>query len=103
MPIPLVFGKGKIKLIRGDDPQDKPRRKAPFADLTFSFDDSFGSTFPAPSFNVLYVQTPRIELLETPAFQALVQTWNEAVELVKPLFRFGFPETSLRTKCPYYK
>jgi hypothetical protein len=51
----------------------------------------------------LYIQTPKIALLQTPQFRAAAQLWEETLELVRPLLRFGFPETSLKTKCPYYK
>ncbi|WIA07956.1 hypothetical protein OEZ86_010613 [Tetradesmus obliquus] len=71
--------------------------------MSFSIGDDFTpALLPRAGFNVLYVETPRIGLLQTPEFQLLAETWQETVELVKPLLRFGFPETSLRTKCPYY-
>lgn len=73
-------------------------------DMSFSIGNEGAITvLPPISFNVLYVETPRIGLLQTSEFQYLAQTWQETVDLVKPLLRFGFPETSLRTKCPYYE
>lgn len=56
-----------------------------------------------PSFNVLYVSTPRIGLLQTPEWRGMASLWAETVALVAPLLRFGLPETSLRTKCPHFE
>lgn len=95
----------KIKMLRGEDADDRHQRRTRGRDdMSFSIEEDISSLqMRPPSFNVLYVQTPRVGLLATPQFQMLAQTWQETVELVRPLFRFGFPETSLRTKCPYYK
>lgn len=57
---------------------------------------------PPPMFNVLYVQTPRIGLLQAPLFRAFAQTCAEAADLVKPILRLGIRETSLFDKCPHY-
>ncbi|GLC40778.1 hypothetical protein PLESTB_000023700 [Pleodorina starrii] len=56
-----------------------------------------------PSFNVLYVRTQRPAVLRLPLVQAFLDTWAEAVELVRPVFRFGIPESSLRDKCKYWR
>lgn len=103
--IPQVFGKSKIKLLRGEDADERHhRRTRSREDLSFAIEEDLSSVqMRPPTFNVLYVQTPRVGLLATPQFQLLAQTWQETVELVRPLFRFGLPETSLRTKCPYYE
>ncbi|KAF8072358.1 Glutamate--tRNA ligase [Scenedesmus sp. PABB004] len=105
MPIPQVFGKGKIKMLRGEDQHDVGRKgghRASAADLSFTYGDEAGGPPPNAPFNVLYVETPRVGLLAAPALQALAATWEETVELVRPMLRWGFPETSLRTKCPYH-
>ncbi|GIL52291.1 hypothetical protein Vafri_8203 [Volvox africanus] len=56
-----------------------------------------------PSFNVLYVRTQRPPVLRAPLVQVLLDTWAEAVELVRPVFRFGIPESSLKDKCKYWR
>ncbi|GIM08140.1 hypothetical protein Vretimale_12175 [Volvox reticuliferus] len=56
-----------------------------------------------PSFNVLYVRTQRPTVLRTPLVQVFLDTWAEAVELVRPVFRFGIPESSLKDKCKYWR
>lgn len=71
-------------------------------DLTFVIGEP-GLPDGPPSFNVLYVETPRVGLLQTPEWRGLADTWGDALALVAPLLRFGFPETSLATKCPYYE
>lgn len=105
MTIPQNFGKSKISMLRGEEAQGRANsKKSGASDLSFSIEvESTAGPLQPPSFNVLYVQTPRIGVLQTPVVQGLVQTWHETVDLIKPLMRFGFPETSLRTKCPYYK
>lgn len=92
-------------MLRGEDADERnQRRMRDKEDMSFAMEEDLSAVqMRPPSFNVLYVQTPRVGLLATPQFQLLAQTWQETVELVRPLFRFGFPETSLRTKCPYYK
>lgn len=92
-------------MLRGEDADERnQRRTRDKEDMSFAMEEDLSAVqMRPPSFNVLYVQTPRVGLLATPQFQLLAQTWQETVELVRPLFRFGFPETSLRTKCPYYK
>lgn len=105
MTIPQVFGKGKIKMLRGEEPHEGGRkgRKSSPAQLSFSIEEELGIPLKPAAFNVLYVQTPRIGLLQTPVFRALTETWLETGELVRAALRFGFPETSLRSKCPYYE
>jgi hypothetical protein len=56
-----------------------------------------------PTFNVLYVQTPRVSIMQAPLFREFAQTCVEAAELVKPVLRLGIRETSLFDKCPYYE
>jgi len=56
-----------------------------------------------PTFNVLYVQTPRIGIMQAPLFRAFAETCQEAVDLVRPILRFGVPESTLHDKCPYYE
>jgi hypothetical protein len=115
MTIPKNFGISKISLMHGEESRYQGRdshssRKAAadsgaLQQLSFALDGA-GSTvalLQPPSFNVLFVSTPKIALLQTPQFRALAELWGETVELLKPLLRFGFPETSLKTKCPYYK
>jgi hypothetical protein len=102
--IPQNFGKSKIGLLRGENLHESRQKHRKDTDMSFSIgDDLAPALLPRTGFNVLYVETPKIGLLQTPEFQLLAETWQETVELVKPLLRFGFPETSLRTKCPYYK
>lgn len=64
---------------------------------------AYGQGVKRAPFNVLYVQTPRPAFMDTPLASVLVDTLKETVELVKPVMRFGFPETSLKTKCPYWR
>lgn len=64
--------------------------------------DELAFSLRQPTFNVLYVQTPRVGFLQAPFFRDLAQTWEETVELVKPVFRLGIPEATLFDKCPYY-
>jgi hypothetical protein len=104
MTIPPVFGKSKIGLLRGEEePRNRSSRRSSGQDLTFTIEGDATVFLQPPSFNVLYVQPPRIEVLQTPLVQGLVQTWEETIDLLRPLLRFGFPETSLKTKCPYYE
>jgi hypothetical protein len=117
MTIPKNFGMSKIGMLRGGeesryDGRETLSHMSSRADSTsvqggLSFELNSASDAVAllqpPSFNVLYVSTPKIALLQTPQFRAVADLLNETVELVKPLFRFGFAETSLKTKCPYYK
>ncbi|KAG2426516.1 hypothetical protein HXX76_011743 [Chlamydomonas incerta] len=56
-----------------------------------------------PSFNVLYVRTQKPGVMRLPLVKLLLDTWAETVELVRPVFRFGIPESSLRDKCPYWR
>ena len=55
------------------------------------------------AFNVLYVETPRIGVLQLPAWRYFAEVWGEAMELVKPIFRFGIPANSMFNKCPHYE
>ncbi|KAI8466089.1 MAG: hypothetical protein J3K34DRAFT_434964 [Monoraphidium minutum] len=71
-------------------------------ELTFSWDDGNQKLPAAPTFNVLYVQTPRIGVMQAPWFRAFTGTCQEAADMVKPLLRLGLRETSLYDKCPYY-
>ncbi|KAG2429999.1 hypothetical protein HYH02_013827 [Chlamydomonas schloesseri] len=56
-----------------------------------------------PSFNVLYVRTQKPGVMRLPLVKLLLDTWDETVELVRPVFRFGIPESSLKDKCPYWR
>ncbi|KAG2485985.1 hypothetical protein HYH03_015308 [Edaphochlamys debaryana] len=56
-----------------------------------------------PSFNVLYVRTQKPGVFRLPLVKLLMDTWAETVELVRPVFRFGIPVTSLRNKCKYWR
>eukprot|EP00198_Chlamydomonas_reinhardtii_P005042 XP_001694378.1 predicted protein [Chlamydomonas reinhardtii] len=42
-------------------------------------------------------------VLRVPLVKLFLDTWAETVELVRPVFRFGIPESSLRDKCPYWR
>lgn len=105
MPIQQV-GKSKIKaIIRGENVLPHSRSRSGKAadmskELTFKMEDQ---QLPQPTFNVLYVQTPRIGLLQGPLFRAFAQTCAEAADLVKPILRMGLRESSLFDKCPYYE
>jgi hypothetical protein len=109
MTIPHGYGISKIRMIMGDDPRHerKPRKTG----LQFSLEQGEqgevaaedGAAVLPRSFNVLYVQTPRINVPQVPLLQALAETWEETKELVRPIARLGLPETSLFTKCPYYE
>lgn len=103
-----LVGKSKVAaLIRGDDAlpharSTKGRRAADYVkELSFKITDAEAPQ--QPNFNVLYVQTPRIGVLQAPAFRAFAATCQEAADIVKPLFRLGLRETSLFDKCPYYE
>lgn len=116
MTIPKNFGISKISMLHGEQNRYQGKEVSSSSKggvssslqqegLSFelnSANDAVALLQP-PSFNVLYVATPKIALLQTPQFRAVAELWQETVELVKPLFRFGFPETSLKTKCPYYE
>jgi hypothetical protein len=67
-------------------------------ELSFSLGNQKQQTF-----NVLYVQTPRISVMQAPLFREFMETCAEAAELVKPVLRLGIRETSLFDKCPYYE
>jgi hypothetical protein len=102
--IPQNFGKSKISMLRGENLHESRQKHHKDTDISFSIGDELTpALLPRTGFNVLYVETPKIGLLQTPEFQLLAETWQETVELVNSFLRFGFPETSLRTKCPYYK
>jgi hypothetical protein len=124
MGVPRNFGMSKISHMRGEAEGPYGARmemrgsKASHAwrghanaDLAFSLpgaaEEGGGAegagAAAAPSFNVLYVSTPRIGLLQTPEFRGLAALWQETVDMVAPWLRFGFPETSLRTKCQHYE
>jgi hypothetical protein len=109
------FGMSKISMLRGDA-QEGPygvteQRQKRFGGrgdssaLSFALDADAGASsslrVQPPSFNVLYIATPRIGLLQTPEWQAVSQLWRETVELVRPALRYGLPETSLATKCKH--
>jgi hypothetical protein len=101
-------GKNKVKAItqhKGVLPHHRshPRGKAAdtSAGLTFRFEDPL--QLPKQNFNVLYVQTPRIGLLQAPFFRAFAETCQETADMVKPMLRLGIRETSLFDKCPYYE
>jgi hypothetical protein len=118
MTIPKNIGMNKIGKLRGGeesryDGRETLSHMSSMADSSsvvqegLSFELNSASDAVAllqpPSFNVLYVSTPKIALLQTPQFRAVADLWNETVELVRPMLRFGFAETSLKAKCPYYK
>jgi hypothetical protein len=119
MTIPKNFGMSKISHMRGEEENryggregshsssraGQQRDYMPSGPLSFQLDSASDAValLSPPSFNMLYVTTPKIALLQTPQFRAIADLWTETVELVKPLLRFGLPETSLKTKCPYYE
>lgn len=120
MTIPKNFGISKIGHMRGEGESRYEGREGSSGGsrsshgdrgltspqpLSFALDSTNDAValLQPPSFNVLYVSTPKIAIMQTPQFRAVAQLWEETVELVKPLLRFGFPETSLKTKCPYYE
>lgn len=57
---------------------------------------------PKAPFNVLYVETPRIGLFQTPEWRGLTNTWKEAMDMIKPLGRWGLPEAELEHKSPLH-
>ncbi|GFH29017.1 hypothetical protein V8C86DRAFT_2574566 [Haematococcus lacustris] len=59
--------------------------------------------FRQPSFNVLYVQTPRPGFSQNPLFQALATVISDTGELLQPLMRLGIPRSSLKDKLPYFR
>lgn len=119
MGIPKNFGISKISHMRGEEENRYGGREGAHSSsragqqrdymasgpLSFELDNASDAAalLQRPSFNMLYVSTPKIALLQTPTFRAMADLWSETVELVKPVLRFGFPETSLKTKCPYYE
>jgi hypothetical protein len=107
--IPHGYGISKIRhtFEHSFDAEDLSRGKGKNKEsgnpLQFSFANELEEELPPSSFNVLYVKTPRIAVLETPEWGGVASLWRETKELLKPIMRFGLPETSLVTKCPYYK
>jgi hypothetical protein len=91
-------GINKMKaMAHGSDPSGHGRAK----DNELAFELKDGRL--QQTFNVLYVQTPKISLMEAPLFRSFVETCEEAAELVKPVLRLGIRENSLFDKCPYYE
>ena len=108
--IPQSYGISKIRhtfehSFDVDDVSSRGKGKStgPVAPLQFSFANELEEEVLPPSFNVLYVRTPRIEALESPEWGGVASLVRETKDLFKPIMRFGLPETSLFTKCPYYK
>lgn len=94
---------GQHEAAAPDHPRRGGKKKAPAAaghgdELNFVI----GSA-PPSTFNVLYVQTPRVGLLQAPLARAFAETCEEAADMVKPLLRLGMRETSLFDKCPLYE
>jgi hypothetical protein len=54
-----------------------------------------------PAFNVLYVETPRVEILQSPQWREFADTWREAMAMVASACRLGLPRTSVSGKSPY--
>jgi hypothetical protein len=106
--VALAVGKSKVKaVVRPGDavPRGSRSRAGKASDFVneLSFQLRDRASQPAPSFNVMYVRTPRIGVLQAPLFRAFAATCAEAAELVRPILRFGLRETSLFDKCPYYE
>ena len=101
MPPPQI-GKSKLKLFSGDSVLPERRRRGQSNDLQFVFEDPALAQRPS-AFNVLYVETPRIGIFQLPAWQGFAQVWGEAMELVKPIFRFGIPQNTMFNKCPHFE
>lgn len=106
MPIPGQIGKGKLNILKGGSVL--PFRKSNVATeaddtLQFALQPYDNPEALNPSFNVLYVQTPQIDVLQSPQWQGFLSTWREAGDLMKPVLQFGIPQSSIFDKCPYYK
>jgi hypothetical protein len=59
--------------------------------------------FRSPSFNVLYVQTPRPSFKSSPLLADLSEILGEAGEMLGGIFRLGIPQNSLRDKLPFFR
>jgi hypothetical protein len=60
--------------------------------------------FRQPSFNVLYVQTPRPTIVSSnPLLSGFWTAFKDTAELLAPVLRFGIPQTSLRDKLPHFR
>eukprot|EP00197_Chlamydomonas_leiostraca_P016132 CAMPEP_0202858414 /NCGR_PEP_ID=MMETSP1391-20130828/962_1 /ASSEMBLY_ACC=CAM_ASM_000867 /TAXON_ID=1034604 /ORGANISM="Chlamydomonas leiostraca, Strain SAG 11-49" /LENGTH=229 /DNA_ID=CAMNT_0049537335 /DNA_START=209 /DNA_END=898 /DNA_ORIENTATION=+ len=60
--------------------------------------------FRNPSFNTLYVQTPKPPIFtENKLVAGFVSLVRETWDLVQPVMRLGVPNNSLRDKLPYFR
>ncbi|KAF5835315.1 hypothetical protein DUNSADRAFT_7595 [Dunaliella salina] len=78
----------------------KPSGGASSAQDTLYFQLREFEEFRNPSFNVLFVQTPRPAPITQP-LQALSQMLHETGEMLRPVTRLGIPESSIYNKLPY--
>ena len=104
MPPPQI-GKSKLKLLSGDSVLPERRRGGrgeKDVQFVFCFEDPARARRPS-AFNVLYVETPRIGIFQLPAWRGFAEVWGEAMEMVKPILRFGIPQHSMFNKCPHYE
>ena len=69
---------------------------------TFSLQEP-EKTLNQPAFNVLMVRTEKPRILRVPIVRGFLETWAEAMDLLKPVFRFGVRETSLKDKCKWWR
>lgn len=97
-----AIGKSKLDALKGKG--GLPKISLGGQPLMFTLEDEEREgRAPKPAFNVLLVQTPQPTVFQSPLVRVLADTVQETIDLVKPIFRLGIPETSLQTKCPYYK
>ncbi|GFR51644.1 hypothetical protein Agub_g14065 [Astrephomene gubernaculifera] len=101
-------GMDKYKIVHHDfnhftlGPPGKAGKPPPRMSFTMSSPES--ERLPLqPSFNVLLVRPQKPSVLQLPAVSWLLDTWAEALELLRPVLRLGVPESSLRDKCPYWR
>lgn len=118
-----MLGMGKLRMLKGDDVL-VPRRikedgasggaggkdddsssttKGGLAFQLLSPDDQVRAAVQKlePAFNVLYIETPRINILQSPQWRAFADTWREAMAMLGGVARLGLPRTSLADRSPY--
>lgn len=118
-----MLGMGKLRLFRGEDVLVPRRSKQDSGaaggggangrkfleernGLVFSLlphDEEVRQTVQRmePAFNVLYVETPRVGVLQSPQWRDFADTWREAMAMVASACRLGLPRTSVSDKSPY--
>jgi hypothetical protein len=118
---PPMLGMGKLRMLKGDDILAHRRVTDDGAgggagDAGATVENKQGLVFELlppeerrlqavqqlePAFNVLYVETPRVDILQSPQWRAFTDTWREAMGMLAGAARLGLPHTSVADKSPY--